>query len=99
MAFDWVRELNEGVGKIYEEMKKAGLPNPEYQIRGDGYYVKLVLRNNLEKRILRFGMKPRMGLMPKLPLKAITSSMVFRFQSTCEINVAVEKRDCSRAYS
>lgn len=53
MAFDWVRELNEGVDKIYEEMEKAGLPDPEYQIRDDGYYVKLVLRNNLEERIPR----------------------------------------------
>lgn len=53
MAFDWVRELNEGVDKIYEEMEKAGLPDPEYQIRDDGYYVKLVLRNNLEECIPR----------------------------------------------
>lgn len=53
MAFDWVRELNEGVDKIYEEMEKAGLPDPEYQIRDDGYYVKLILRNNLEERIPR----------------------------------------------
>lgn len=53
MAFDWVRELNEGVDKIYGEMAKAGLPEPEYQIRDDGYYVKLVLRNSLEARIPR----------------------------------------------
>ena len=53
MAFDWVRELNEGVDKIYEEMERAGLPDPEYQIRDDGYYVKLVLRNDLEGRIPR----------------------------------------------
>lgn len=53
MAFDWVRELNEGVDKIYDEMERAGLPDPEYQIREDGYYVKLILRNNLEERIPR----------------------------------------------
>ena len=53
MAFDWVRELNEGVDKIYDEMERAGLPDPEYQIREDGYYVKLTLRNNLEERIPR----------------------------------------------
>lgn len=53
MAFDWVRELNEGVDKIYGEMERAGLPDPEYQVRDDGYYVKLILRNNLEERIPR----------------------------------------------
>lgn len=53
MAFDWVRELNEGVDKIYDEMERAGLPDPEYQVREDGYYVKLTLRNNLEERIPR----------------------------------------------
>lgn len=53
MAFDWVRELNEGVDKIYEEMGRAGLPDPEYQIRDDGYCVKLILRNDLEGRIPR----------------------------------------------
>lgn len=53
MAFDWVRELNEGVDKIYDEMERTGLPDPEYQIREDGYYVKLTLRNNLEERIPR----------------------------------------------
>lgn len=53
MTFDWARELNEGVDKIYDEMERAGLPDPEYQIREDGYYVKLTLRNNLEGRIPR----------------------------------------------
>ena len=34
-------------------MERAGLPDPEYQIREDGYYVKLTLRNNLEECIPR----------------------------------------------
>lgn len=51
-AFDWVRELNEGVDKIYQEMDDAGLPEPEY-INQDDYYLKLILRNNLEERIPR----------------------------------------------
>lgn len=29
------------------------MPDPEYQVREDGYYVKLTLRNNLEERIPR----------------------------------------------
>lgn len=28
--FEWVRELNEGVKKIYSDMANAGLPEPEY---------------------------------------------------------------------
>lgn len=28
--FEWVRELNEGVKKIYSDMADAGLPAPEY---------------------------------------------------------------------
>ena len=51
-AFDWVRELNEGVDKIYQEMTDAGLPEPEYESK-DGYYLKLTLRNDLEHRIPR----------------------------------------------
>lgn len=51
-AFDWVRELNEGVEKIYREMDDAGLPEPEY-VNQDDYYLKLTLRNNLEERIPR----------------------------------------------
>ncbi len=51
-AFDWVRELNEGVDKIYQEMGNAGLPEPEY-INQDDYYLKLTLRNNLDERIPR----------------------------------------------
>ena len=28
--FEWGRELNEGVKKIYSDMAEAGLPAPEY---------------------------------------------------------------------
>ena len=51
-AFDWVRELNEGVDKIYQEMDDAGLPEPEYENQGD-CDLKLTLRNNLQERIPR----------------------------------------------
>lgn len=51
-AFDWVRELNEGVGKIFQEMDEAGLPAPEYENDSD-YYLKLVLKNNLTQRVPR----------------------------------------------
>ncbi len=51
-AFDWVRELNEGVDKIYQEMDDAGLPEPEYE-NDDDYYLKLTLRNSLEERVPR----------------------------------------------
>ena len=51
-AFDWVRELNEGVDKIFQEMDEAGLPAPEYENDND-YYLNLVLKNNLTQRVPR----------------------------------------------
>ena len=51
-AFDWVRELNEGVDKIFQEMDEAGLPASEYENDND-YYLKLVLKNNLTQRVPR----------------------------------------------
>ena len=46
--FEWVRELNEGVKKIYSDMAEAGLPEPEYIETPNT--VKLVLRNNIDVR-------------------------------------------------
>lgn len=47
--FEWVRELNEGVKKIYSDMADAGLPAPEY-IEGPNT-VRLILRNNIDERM------------------------------------------------
>lgn len=46
--FEWVRELNEGVKKIYSDMDDAGLPAPEYIETPNT--VKLILRNNIDER-------------------------------------------------
>ena len=46
--FEWVRELNEGVKKIYSDMAEAGLPAPEYIETPNT--VKLILRNNIDER-------------------------------------------------
>ena len=46
--FEWVRELNEGVKKIYSDMAEAGLPEPEYIETPNT--VRLVLRNNIDER-------------------------------------------------
>jgi len=46
--FEWVRELNEGVKKIYSDMIDAGLPEPEYIETPNT--VKLILRNNIDER-------------------------------------------------
>lgn len=46
--FEWVRELNEGVKKIYSDMADAGLPEPEYIETPNT--VKLILRNNIDVR-------------------------------------------------
>ena len=49
--FEWVRELNEGVKKIYSDMADAGLPAPEYVETPNT--VKLILRNNIDERMGR----------------------------------------------
>ena len=49
-AFELVRELNEGVHRMYEEMEELGLPDPEYSEPND-FSVRLVLRNNIRQRI------------------------------------------------
>lgn len=46
--FEWVRELNEGVKKIYLDMADAGLPAPEYVETANT--VRLILRNNIDVR-------------------------------------------------
>lgn len=46
--FEWVRELNEGVKKIFTDMEAAGLPAPEYEETANS--VKLILRNNIDVR-------------------------------------------------
>lgn len=47
--FEWVRELNEGVKKIYSDMAEAGLSEPEYIETPNT--VRLILRNNIDERI------------------------------------------------
>ncbi|KFI56236.1 ATP-binding protein [Bifidobacterium callitrichos] len=49
-AFELVRELNEGVHRMYEEMEELGLPDPEYSEPND-FSVRLVLRNNIRRRV------------------------------------------------
>lgn len=51
-AFEWVREFNEGVKKIYGDMSDAGLPEPEFSTPNK-QSVKLTLRNNIKNRIPR----------------------------------------------
>ena len=46
--FEWVRELNEGVKKIYADMAAAGLPATEYEETPNT--VRLILRNNIDER-------------------------------------------------
>lgn len=51
-AFEWVRELNEGIDKIYEVMEANGLPEPEF-VEENKFSVRMILRNNIENRIPR----------------------------------------------
>lgn len=52
VAFGWVREMNEGVQRIYNEMQAAFLHDPVYS-EPDGQYVKLTLENSSTSRVLR----------------------------------------------
>ncbi len=49
--FGWVRELNEGVKRIYSDMEQFFLDEPQYTETEQS--VKLVLKNNIVVRILR----------------------------------------------
>lgn len=49
--FGWVRELNEGVKRIYADMEEFFLDAPEYS--EPEYSVKLVLKNNISMRTIR----------------------------------------------
>ena len=49
-SFEMVRELNEGVHRMYEEMDELGLPAPEFS-EPNGMVVKLVLRNDIARRV------------------------------------------------
>lgn len=51
-AFEWVRELNEGVNKIYADMEAAGFPEPVYT-EPDQRTVLLTLYNDVAHRIPR----------------------------------------------
>ncbi|MBQ8924242.1 MAG: putative DNA binding domain-containing protein, partial [Lachnospiraceae bacterium] len=48
--FELVRELNEGVKKIYSDMESAGLDKPEFIDSGNTF--RLVLRNNIDMRTI-----------------------------------------------
>lgn len=52
VAFGWVREMNEGVQRIYNEMQAAFLHDPIYSEPND-QYVKLTLENSSTSRVLR----------------------------------------------
>ena len=49
-SFEMVRELNEGVHRMYEEMDELGLPAPEFS-EPSGMVVKLVLHNDIARRV------------------------------------------------
>jgi ATP-dependent DNA helicase RecG len=50
--FGWVRELNEGVKRIYSDMAEFFLDDPEYT-EPSGAAVRLTLKNNIKIRKLR----------------------------------------------
>lgn len=61
----WVKELNEGVPRIYSEMENAMLSAPEYT-EPDNRYVKAILKNNIEIRTLRSKLNATHAVSPQL---------------------------------
>lgn len=52
--FGWVRELNEGVKRIYSEMQEMFLNDPKFSEPGKSA-VRMVLENSITSRVLRRG--------------------------------------------
>lgn len=52
VEFGWVRELNEGVQRIYDEMASSFMNEPTYS-EPNGMSVRLVLENSITSRVLR----------------------------------------------
>lgn len=52
VAFGWVREMNEGAQRIYNEKQAAFLHDPIYS-EPNGQYVKLTLENSSTSQVLR----------------------------------------------
>ncbi len=54
VEFGWVRELNEGVKRIYDEMQALFLNAPTFS-EPNGAAVRMVLENSITSRVLRHG--------------------------------------------
>ena len=70
--FEWVRELNEGVKKIYSDMVDAGLPEPEFIETPNT--VKLILRNNVDERTAHRNKPSGGGINPTMS-ESVSESM------------------------
>lgn len=62
--FGWVRELNEGVKRIYSDMEDFFLDEPEYS--EPEYAVKLILKNNIVMRNIRQESRLERLITPKI---------------------------------
>lgn len=53
LSSGYVKSASEGIDRIREEMINLGLPSPEFQNDKKAVLFKVILRNNIEKRIVR----------------------------------------------
>ncbi len=54
-VYEYVREFGEGVDRMYNEMQKAGLPEPEY--RNESFMLNAVIRNGVANETINEAIK------------------------------------------
>lgn len=100
--FGWVKEMNEGVKRIYNEMENFFLSQPRYS-EPNNSSVLLMLENNILNRQLRVADKLRQKLTPELfsslkPLEKQVVTLAYRNSkiTTSEVMQIIQK---SRPYT
>lgn len=100
--FGWVKEMNEGVKRIYNEMENFFLNQPKYS-EPNNSSVLLMLENNILNRQLRVADKLRQKLTPELfssldPLEKRVVTLAYRNSriTTSEVMQEIQK---SRPYT
>ena len=80
-AFEIVKELNEGVKRIYLEMQSMGLPEPEFVETEQNF--KVILRNNLAERMAQAS--------PESEVKSVEKSAEKKQKSAEKIKVLMRQ--------
>lgn len=93
--FGWVRELNEGVKRIYEEMESFDLGAPEYS-EPDKQFLLLRLKNNIfvrrnREQVLNYSKKAEAGELSSLEIEILSLLVNKDKITTKEVAHSLEK--------